>query len=172
MLSALFFNRSAAARLLGCKPERLVKFEIWRNVIFAQVKGQRPTFISKADFYGEFYRFRQQGAKSCQVREFSAGCYPGSFDVKSEDRWHHVRLNLGCSCPDYQEQKAQNLPHPRCKHQYAVMNYLGVSSLEEAIAKVQATYEPDWRESAPVIKPPVTVSPRPLPGQYAHVSIA
>jgi len=28
-----------------------------------------------------------------------------------------------------------------------------------------------WRESAPVVKPPVTVSPRPLHAQFAHVSI-
>jgi len=57
-----------------------------------------------------------------------------------------------------------------------VLNHLGVSSLEEAIAKVRGEREAlaaaEWRESAPVLKPPVTVSPRTLPGQYAHVSIA
>lgn len=172
MVSSLVFSKSAAARLLGCKPEAILKLEVWASAVWVQVKGHRPSFISKVNFYTEFFRFRQQGAEGCQVREFSAGCYPGSFDVKSESRWHHVRLNLGCNCQDYEQQRVQNLPHPRCKHQYAVLNHLGVSSLEEAIAQVQAKYEPDWRESAPLVKPPVVVSPRPLPAQYAHVSVA
>lgn len=168
---SLVFNRSAAARLLGCKPEAILKLEVWVSVVFTHVRGQRPSFISKAKFYGEFARFRREGAEGCEVREFSAGCYPGSFDVKSESRWHHVRLNLGCSCQDYQQQR-QLWGKGICKHQYAVLNYLGASSLEDAIAQVQAKYEPDWRESAPVVKPAIVVSPRPLPAQFAHVSIA
>lgn len=180
MVSSLVFNRSAASRLLGCKPEAILKFEVWASVIFIHIKGQRPTFLSKKRFYSEFASFRKEGAKLCKVEAPLRG-YPKQYEVISEGtdkKFHTVWMNgiyQSCDCRDFEEQKAQNFPQPCCKHQYAVLNHLNCSSIEAAMAKGQQQYqdflEAEAREAAPVIKPPVQVAPVKLPAKYAHISV-
>jgi hypothetical protein len=182
MVSSLVFTKSATTRLLGCRADQIQTLEVWSNCIFVHVRGQRPKFVSKTRFYSEFSDFRRQGAKGCKVEKFGAGCYLGTYHVISpgaDKRYHNIRLGYAwdaCDCEDYAQQKAQNFPQPCCKHLWAVCGHLGVNTLEEAIALQRAQRDAldaaEWREAAPVIKPPVMVSPRPLPVQFAHVSIA
>ncbi len=175
----LVFNRSAASRLLGCKPEEILKFEVWQSVIFVHVKGQRPTFLSKIRFYYDFASIRKQGAKHCKIEAPLAG-YPKQYSVISEGldkRWHNVwmsRAYQSCDCCDFEEQK-RLWGKGMCKHQYAVLDHLGCSSIAEAIAKGEQEYQKfldvDWRESAPVVKAPIMAVTSQVPKKYCHVSV-
>jgi hypothetical protein len=175
------FNHSAAARILGIKPESILRMEVWASCVVVHIKGQRSTFLSKTRFYSDFAHIRREGAWNCKVEAPLAG-YPKQYRVISEGidkQWHSVWMHgalQSCNCRDFAEQK-RLWGKGICKHQYAVLNHLGCASIEEAVAKQQQEWKDfvadELLEAAPVIKPPVEVSiARPsLPERYRHVSI-
>ncbi len=54
----IFYTKTAAARILNTSSRLIVTFEIWADVCFVRVKGQKPTFISKKAFESDFMEFR------------------------------------------------------------------------------------------------------------------
>lgn len=138
----ILYSVSSARRILGIYyPEITVKIQVWKTVIWVQVAGKRPTFISKSVFKKHFVEWRQQQAKNIAVsRDFYDR---DSYQVQNGTKGtvyavQTLPLELICGCEDYWNQ-IKFFGKGCCKHGYAVLNYLGCKSLAEyQAAKGQA----------------------------------
>jgi hypothetical protein len=128
------YSKSAAARILDVKPHFIVRFEIWAYVCFVQVRGQRPTFISKKAFKQHFVDWRiQQGRSLC-----TAQVNQEHFRVVNpkKNTAYSVYLfedGLDCECEDYKNQVLIFNGKACCKHNYAVLAWLGHNRLSDYV---------------------------------------
>ena len=131
------FTKAAAQYIFSGMIKRL---EVWENCIFVQfVKGAKTfqRFVSKKRFLQHFADMRRARSRSLQVT-------PNAFDKNhfccrgsQGDLYDLVAFEDGilCTCIDYQNQ--QNLipgKNKLCKHGYAVLTFLGFSSLRDYLA--------------------------------------
>ncbi|MBD0334942.1 MAG: hypothetical protein ICV62_05600 [Cyanobacteria bacterium Co-bin13] len=141
--STMLYSAAAVRRMLGLSPSTPVQLREFFKVIWVSVKGQRPTFISKAQLKSHFVKHRQAEAAQLQVTDWLRD--PGQFTVTnpaSQSR-HLVscrRDRLECDCEDYYWQR-QTFGRGCCKHGYAVLNYLGFESLRAYLEEEQRQAE-------------------------------
>jgi len=113
----MLYTKVATARILDCDVSLILNVQIWVNVIWVQIKGQRPRFVSKKSYQEDFFIFRHKGAEGVDISNLKK----------------YQTTIMGCQCGDYNGQKRdifflkKEVPGftPRCKH---MMKF---SSLEE-----------------------------------------
>ncbi|MGF1499585.1 MAG: SWIM zinc finger family protein [Elainellaceae cyanobacterium] len=130
--SHLLYSAAAVRRLLNLPPSASVQIREFFSVLWVWVKGQRPTFVSKAALKKHFVARRQADAQNLQVTDWLQ--HPPRFSVASQHGNHAYEViclpdRIECTCHDYQFQ-VQSLGRGCCKHGYAVLNYLGYPSLQ------------------------------------------
>lgn len=130
--SQLLYSAAAIRRLLNLPTSTTVQIREFGQVLWVWVKGQRPTFISKADLKQHFVERRQEDAKQLTVIDWRRT--PERYTVSSQngDKDYLVSCShreLACTCTDYQRQLA-TFGRGCCKHGYAVLRHLGYSSLQ------------------------------------------
>ena len=129
------YSRSSAARILGVESRMVVRFEVWWKICFVQVKGCRPTFISKKTFKQHFVDWRIEQSRSLEVSQF----HHEHFRVENPKKGtaYSVYLfedGLDCTCHDYKNQIlifGDN--RACCKHIYGVLGYLGYNRLSDYV---------------------------------------
>jgi hypothetical protein len=134
--STFVYSAAAIRRLLDLPASVPVQMREFFKVIWVWVKGDRPTFISKADLKRHFVERRQADAQSLIVTDWLRepprytvmNPVTGSTHIVSE---HRDRLD--CDCEDYHWQQ-QFIGRGCCKHGYAVLHHLGFDSLSDFIA--------------------------------------
>jgi len=132
--SQLLYSAAAIRRLLGLPGSATVQIREFGQVLWVWVKGQRPTFVSKADLKRHFVQRRQDDAKQLTVTDWLRT--PERYTVRSQygDKDYEVTAGpddeLVCTCADYQRQ-VQTFGRGCCKHGYAVLQHLGYSSLQD-----------------------------------------
>ncbi|MBD2259809.1 hypothetical protein [Pseudanabaena sp. FACHB-2040] len=141
--STMLYSAAAVRRMLGLSPSTPVQLREFFKVIWVAVKGQRPTFISKAQMKSHFVQHRQAEAAQLQVTDWLRD--PGQFTVTNpESQSRHqvscLRDRLECDCEDYYWQR-QAFGRGCCKHGYAVLNYLGFDSLRTYLKEEQRQAE-------------------------------
>ncbi|NJL41701.1 MAG: hypothetical protein HC899_37230, partial [Leptolyngbyaceae cyanobacterium SM1_4_3] len=65
----MLFTRSAASRILGDVLPHHVSLEVWDKVAIAKVKGRKPRFVSKKDFYQDFVDARKERAHEVTLHQ-------------------------------------------------------------------------------------------------------
>ena len=131
----LLYSVSAVRRILGLSALVPVEIHEFASVIWVWVKGRRPTFISKAAFKVHFIEHRKAQARALLVTRHLYD--QNFFNVRNEAKNSVYTVEaqaktLLCQCEDYRNQ-IQFLGQACCKHGYAVLNYLGFSSLRDYI---------------------------------------
>lgn len=138
--STFVYSTAAIRRLLGLPASVPVQIREFLNVLWVWVKGERPTFVSKADLKRHFVEYRQAEAQSLEVTDWLRD--PPRYTVTNPhtDSRHIVsehRDRLDCDCEDYYWQQ-QFIGRGCCKHGYAVLHYLGFNSLASFVAAHRA----------------------------------
>ena len=139
--STFIYSAAAIRRMMGLPTSVPVQIREFFSVLWVWVKGDRPTFVSKADLKRHFVERRQAEAESLEVTDWLRD--PPRYTVTNpESGSQHVvyehRDRLDCDCEDYYWQQ-QFIGRGCCKHGYAVLHYLGFNSLQEFInANTQA----------------------------------
>ncbi len=129
------YSKAAAARILGVKVWAIARFEIWYKVCFVVVKGQRPTFISKKAFREHFVEWRIQQGRSLCVAQVNREHYRVVNPKKSTAYSVFVYEDgFDCECEDYKNQVLIFNGRACCKHNYAVLTWLGYNRLSDYIA--------------------------------------
>jgi len=131
--SNILYSVSAVKRLLGLGDRTLVKIQEFAKVVWVWVQGKRPTFISKKAFKQHFVDRRRAEAKGLGVTR--NGYSSNAYTVKNEAKGSTYQIVLGataiaCECEDYKNQ-TEFFGRGVCKHGYAVLAYLGFSSLKD-----------------------------------------
>jgi len=119
--------------MLGLSPSARVQLREFFNVIWVWVKGQRPTFISKAEMKVHFVEHRKAQAEGLEVTDWLRD--PPRFTVTNpESGSRHLVTCLPdrvvCDCEDYHWQ-LEFFGKGCCKHGYAALAYLGYDSLRD-----------------------------------------
>ena len=128
------YSKAAAARILGVKVWAIARFEIWYKVCFVVVKGQRPTFISKKAFREHFVEWRIQQGRSLCVAQVNREHYRVVNPKKSTAYSVFVYEDgFDCECEDYKNQVLIFNGRACCKHNYAVLAWLGYNRLSDYI---------------------------------------
>jgi hypothetical protein len=143
------YSKSAAARILDVKPHLIIRFEIWAYVCFVQVKGQRPTFISKKAFKQHFVDWRiQQGRSLCtaQVNQehfrvvnprkntaYSVYLFEDGLDCECEDYKNQVLIFNGRACCKHTVGFRVGSFSPETRPNYAVLAWLGHNRLSDYV---------------------------------------
>jgi hypothetical protein len=143
------YSKAAAARILDVPVYAIARFENWAYVCFVtvafwvriflpksrpQVKGQRPTFLGKKAFKQHFVDWRiQQGRSLC-----TAQVNQEHFRVVNprKNTAYSVYLfedGLDCECEDYRNQVLIFNGRACCKHNYAVLAWLGHNRLSDYV---------------------------------------
>lgn len=129
----LVYSASAVRRILKIAMETQIVIREWDSVIWVWVKGKRPTFISKSAFKKHFVEWRKAQAEGLSIRRSSL--IRSRFEVSNEKKdttYSVIACTDGvlCECEDFKNQVGYlDLGKGCCKHGYAVLNYLGFSSL-------------------------------------------
>lgn len=129
------FSQAAVARILGISVNLVKKVEVWTNCCFVIVKGRRPRFWKKLDFFCHFADWRRSQSKELLVDRLS----PEVFNVvnKKKQSNYLVKIkssSISCNCEDYKNQ-IKFLPKAGvCKHGYAVLKSLGIDRLSEYVS--------------------------------------
>ena len=133
------YSKSAAARILEVKPHLIDRFEIWAYVCVVRVRGQRPTFISKKVFRQHFVDIRIERSRFLCTAQVNQEHFRVVNPKKNTA--YSVYLfedGLDCECEDYKNQVMMFNGRACCKHNYAVLAWLGYNRLSDYI-KVHAT---------------------------------
>ena len=128
---AKIYSITAAARILNRKD--ICKLEIWAKVIFIKFKSGQARFMSKKDFWIEFHHSRKERAKELTVSHYGHDLYQVSSQSKADPYLVSANDDIQCECTDYAEQVKAKFKHPMCKHGWALLGYLGYSSLSAYI---------------------------------------
>jgi len=126
----ILYSAAAVRRLLGLGAWVEVQIREFAWVIWVWVKGRRPTFIGKARFRQHFVDWRRrQGAALVVTQDLdSFGVVnPGKETVY---RVEARRDGVFCPCDDFNNQ-LEFFGRGCCKHGYAVLGFLGLSSLAD-----------------------------------------
>jgi predicted nucleic acid-binding Zn finger protein len=131
----ILYSTAAVRRLLGLQSSAQVQIREFFKVVWVWVKGQRPTFISKAVFKIHFVEWRKAQARGLKVTERLDR--PNAYTVRNEckDSTYIVEARADgvfCGCHDFKNQ-LEFLGRGCCKHGYAVLNDLGFGSLRDYI---------------------------------------
>ena len=129
------YSKSAAARILEVKPYQIERFEIWAYVCFVHVKGQRPTFIGKKAFRQHFVDWRIERSRSLCTAQVNQEHFRVVNPKKNTA--YSVYLfedGLDCECEDYKNQIMIFNGKACCKHNYAVLAWLGYNRLQDYVA--------------------------------------
>lgn len=129
----LVYSFAAAYRIL--KRKDILKVEVWANCIWVRfIKGSR--FISKKAFWADFMHNRQLKAKQLEVQHYGEEL----FQVTAQSRVEPYLVaafedRIECECEDWASQFKAGLPHPCCKHAWAVVYKLGFSTFKDYITQ-------------------------------------
>jgi len=134
--STFVYSAAAIRRLMGLPASVPVQIREFFNVVWVWVKGDRPTFVSKADLKRHFVERRKDDAQSLKVTDWLRT--PARYTVTNPETGSQYivsehRDRLDCDCEDYYWQQ-QFIGRGCCKHGYAVLQYLGFESLHDFIA--------------------------------------
>jgi hypothetical protein len=140
----LVYSASAVRRLLGLSAFAPIEMHLFAEVVWVWVKGHRPTFISKAAFQAHFIERRQALAQYLAVTRNSNN--HNLFTVRNPSKQSVYRVQLQfdaliCQCQDYENQ-VQFLGQGCCKHGYAVLQYLGLDSLQKSLDAAEPANHP------------------------------
>jgi hypothetical protein len=129
----ILYSAAAVRRLLGLRSSAQVELKEFARVVWVWVKGQRPTFISKAVFKQHFAEWRKSQSRNLKVTERLDR--PNAYTVRNEyrDTTYIVETladGVFCHCEDFNNQ-IQFLGRGCCKHGYAVLRHLGFGSLRD-----------------------------------------
>ena len=118
----IFYTKAAAARISNTSSRLIITFEIWADVCFVRVKGQKPTFISKKAFQSDFVEFRIKQSEKLVATKIDEQNYLVSNPDKSTSYTVFFDNNeLSCNCFDYQNQSMIiGREKAACKHIYRI----------------------------------------------------
>lgn len=128
------YSKSAAARILEVKLSEVIKFETWAYVCLVQLKGQKQTFISKKVFKQHFVDVRIERSRSLCTAQVNQEHFRVINPKKSTA--YSVYLfedGLDCECEDYKNQVMIFNGKACCKHNYAVLTWLGYNRLKDYV---------------------------------------
>ncbi|KAM3107291.1 hypothetical protein [Phormidesmis sp. 146-33] len=139
MVSAfnILYSVSAVRRMFRVAAGVAVRIQKFAFVIWIHIAGQRPRFVSFADFKRHFAQRRQQEANSLAVQldpgfenlyVVSNPAKRSSYQVLAADK------AIKCNCEDFKNQ-TQFFGKACCKHSYAVLFYLGFDDLRDYITR-------------------------------------
>jgi len=136
----LLYSKSALARILGIDARLITRFEVWHSVIFAVIKGRRPSFFSKKVFRVHFVQWRQAQARALTATQNVFN--PNIFYVRNETKETAYTVNFltggaTCECEDWKNQ-SQFFGMACCKHIYSALSQLGFTSFRDYIAERKA----------------------------------
>lgn len=135
------YSRAAVARILNVKHWAIARFEVWYKVCFIQVKGQRPTFISKKAFKQHFVDWRIEQSRSLCVAQVNEEYYRVLNPRK--DTAYSVFVHddgFDCDCHDYRNQiTIFGGGKACCKHAYGVLAWLGFNRLSDYLTAKKVT---------------------------------
>ena len=129
------YSITAAVKIL--KRKDISKLEIWARIIFIKFKNGQGRFMAKKDFWIEFHRSRKERAKQLIVGYYGHDLYQVSSQSRAEPYFVSLNDDIQCECADYAEQAKAKFKHPMCKHSWALLGYLGFSSLSAYIQSNQ-----------------------------------
>jgi len=98
----------------------------------------RPRFVSKSAFKNHFAEYRKQSGKQVITTYDPLTGYFHATKSSNIQEQYQIKLypdKLTCTCGDWDAQKQLGLSKPTCKHCYAVLDYIGCSSLEDYIKR-------------------------------------
>jgi len=131
------YSRKAAERIFEKEVKRV---EIWFNcilVVFEKGQGS-PRFVSKSVFKQHFAEFRKASSRQVYVSyEPFTGFFhaPSSRNIQERHRIELYPDGLTCTCADWDMQEQLGIKNPMCKHCYAVLDYIGCSSLADYVKR-------------------------------------
>ena len=128
------YSKAAAARILDVKPYVIRKFEIWSDVCFVQIRIQKPMFISKKVFRQHFVDMRIERSRPLQVAQVNEEHFRVVNGRKGTAYSNYLfEDGLDCECEDYKNQIAIFNGRACCKHNYAVLRWLGYNRLQDYV---------------------------------------
>jgi len=129
------YSRSAVARILNIKVWAIARFEIWADVCFVHVRGQRPTFMSKKVFKQHFVDWRIEQSRFLCVAQVDQKHYRVVNPRKGTAYSVFVHESgFDCECHDYQNQiTIFGGGKACCKHAYGILTWLGFNRLSDYI---------------------------------------
>lgn len=142
---ALIYTKESVARVLGVTTKAIGRTMVWAIGFWIWIRGRRPRLYKKSLFEAEFANFRRNSSKHYSVS------YVPNYRKEDPTQYRVAALNnsdltyrvtdtstangksrlMKCECDDYLKM-SQAFKAPVCKHGYAVLNYLGYTSLKEA----------------------------------------
>ena len=128
---AKIYSITAATRILNRKD--ILKLEIWARVIFIKFTSGQGRFMAKKDFWIEFHRSRKERAKELVVSHYGRDLYQVSSQSRLDPYLVSANDDIQCECEDFANQAKAKFKHPMCKHNWALLDYLGFSSLSAYI---------------------------------------
>jgi hypothetical protein len=128
------FNKATASRVLGIAGDLIKHVKEWVNCVFVIVKGKRPRFYKKFEYFCNFADWRRSQSKELVVDRLM----PNIFAVINEKKKSKYIVTISpdkvsCNCEDYKNQVKFLAKAGACKHGYAVLKSLGISKLSEYI---------------------------------------
>jgi len=130
-LTSLHVNASAIKRILNLPQSRAIEIRYVGSdlvVVWEKSIGQE-VIITRMQFEREFERFRRQGAKECVAQPLKSTPYGESFEVVGKNGdLYQVEISergIACTCEDWHQHRST------CKHGYAVLDLLGLTSLTQ-----------------------------------------
>jgi hypothetical protein len=93
--------------------------------------------MAKKDFWIEFHRSRKERARELVVGHYENDLYQVSSQSQADPYFVSANDDIQCECEDFANQVKARFSHPMCKHGWALLGYLGFSSLSAYIQSNQ-----------------------------------
>ena len=139
MVSAfnILYSASAVRRIFNVAANVTVRIQRFAFVIWVHIAGQRPRFVSFADFKRHFVDRRKSDAT--KLRAEKEPIFQNLYTVSNPAKGSSYQVALldkkvDCNCEDFKNQ-IQFFGKACCKHAYAVLSQLGFSSLCDYIKR-------------------------------------
>ncbi|TAN83535.1 MAG: hypothetical protein EYR95_18530 [Phormidium sp. SL48-SHIP] len=131
------YSKSAAQRIFDAEVKKVQIFHNCILVVFNKGQGLKPKFVAKRVFKAHFAEYRKASARQVFV---SYKPIYGYFRAPSSNLQESYRIelfprHLKCSCADWRTQEEIGIKSPMCKHAYAVLDYIGNTSLADYIER-------------------------------------
>jgi hypothetical protein len=128
------FNKATASRVLGVATDLIKHVKEWVNCVFVIVKGKRPRFYKKSEYFCNFADWRRSQSKELVVDRLMPNIFAVINEKKKSKYITTIRPDsITCNCEDYKNQVKFLRKPGVCKHGYAVLRSLGVFKLSEYI---------------------------------------
>jgi len=128
------FNKATASRVLGVATDLIKHVKEWVNCVFVIVKGKRPRFYKKSEYFCNFADWRRSQSKELVVDRLMPNIFAVINENKKSKYITTIRPDsITCNCEDYKNQVKFLRKPGVCKHGYAVLRSLGVFKLSEYI---------------------------------------